>query len=70
MLDLESKESDVQRNAQTPRQSAKNIKILTPNQIQTRFGVASEQVQDENNSQKLKKLLDKYFILCIAQKSK
>lgn len=44
MPNLESKESDVQRNTQTPRQSAKNIEILTPNQILTRFGVTSEQV--------------------------
>ena len=69
MCDWESEESAGLRNNQTPTQSARGIKILTPNQILSQLSIASAKVQAGNNSQKLKteiRQLHYFFILCIT----
>ena len=49
--DLESKESAAQRNNQ--KQSARVIKILTPNQMLSQLSITLAQKLAENSSQKL-----------------
>ena len=69
MCDWESEESAGLRNNQTLTQSARGIKILTPNQILSQLSIASAKVQAGNNSQKLKTVIRQLlysFILCIT----
>ena len=65
MHDLESEESAAQRR----NQQRQGLKILTPNQILSRSLISLTQLKAGNNSEKLKKKLGKYCILCTDQKN-
>ena len=65
MHDLESEESAAQRR----NQQRQGLKILTPNQILSRSLISLTQLKAGNNSEKLKKNLGKYCILCTDQKN-
>ena len=54
MPELESEESAAQRRNQT----AKRLKILTPNQMLNRLTISLAQLNAGNNSEKLKNLID------------
>ena len=51
MLDLESKESAIQRW----NQQGQGLKILTPNQMFSRLPISLPQLKAGNNSEKIKK---------------
>ena len=59
MPELESEESAAQRRNQT----AKGLKILTPNQMLNRLTISLAQLNAENNSEKLKNEIRKQFYL-------
>ena len=63
MPDLESKEFAAQRN----NQDGKSIKILTSNQMLSRFLIILAKLQASNNSNKLKKRLGIYHTLYNVQ---
>ena len=64
MLDLESEESAAQEE-----QSARGLKILTPNQMFRRLPIALAHLKAGYNSEKLKNELGNYCILCTDQKN-
>ena len=59
MPELESEESAAQRRNQT----AKGLKILTPNQMLNRLTISLAQLNAGNNSEKLKNEIRKQFYL-------
>ena len=59
MPELESEESAAQRRNQT----AKRLKILTPNQMLNRLTISLAQLNAKNNSEKLKNDIRKQFYL-------
>ena len=59
MPELESEESAAQRRNQT----AKRLKILTPNQMLNRLTISLAQLNAGNNSEKLKNDIRKQFYL-------
>ena len=50
-------------------QSGQGLKILTPNQMLSKFPISLAQLNAGNNSEKLKMKLGSYYILCSDQKS-
>ena len=65
MPELESEESAAQRR----NQQGQGLKILTPNQMLSRFSISLAQLKQEIILKKLKMKLGNYCILCTDQKS-
>ena len=64
MSELESEESA----AQTKKQEAKGLKILTPNQMLSKLPISLAQLKAENNSEKLKTEIRQIFYSLYSSK--